>query len=150
MALPGSALAERYVVVEEKVLVASPADLAWSRIGGFCDIAKFTDVSCTITNGAGEVGAERQINGLPTEELMVGKTDRSYTYQGIARDIDFHGTLAVAAEGTGSVVTYTIVYDEEAIAPEKRAERRQRYIAGLVKTMPRIKLIAEGSPPAPH
>ena len=61
-----------------EILVNRPAAEVWKRIGGCCAIAEWFQIpNCTITQGKdGEFGAVRSV----ANEVLVGKTELSYTY----------------------------------------------------------------------
>src|SRR5437762_2253049 len=66
-----------YVSILMETTVNRPAAEVWKRVGKYCDIGEWLRVACTITSGKdGEVGAVRSIG----TEILVGKTDLSYTY----------------------------------------------------------------------
>src|SRR4051812_26751374 len=66
-----------YTSVPMEILVDRPAADVWKRIGKYCDIGEWLRVACTITSGKdGEFGAVRSVGG----EVLVGKTELSYTY----------------------------------------------------------------------
>jgi hypothetical protein len=66
-----------YVAIVMETNVNKPAAEVWARVGKFCDIGEWLRVNCMITSGKdGEVGAVRSIG----REVLVGKTELSYTY----------------------------------------------------------------------
>src|SRR5215510_13075104 len=66
-----------YSTVHLEIDVNKPAAEVWARVGKFCDIGEWLQVACTINSGKdGELGAVRSIGN----EVLVGKTDLSYTY----------------------------------------------------------------------
>src|SRR5262245_32426467 len=69
--------APHYVSVPLETDVNRPPAEVWKRVGKYGDIGEWLQVPCTITSGAdGEIGAVRSIGN----EVMVGKTELSYTY----------------------------------------------------------------------
>ena len=94
----------------EIVVNKSAAD-TWKRIGKFCDIGEWLQIPCTITSGKdGEFGAVRSVAG----EVLVGKTELSYTYTQTVRNDRpynlYHGTLeARPLTATTSKIVYTTV-----------------------------------------
>ena len=57
--------------------VDRPAAEVWQRIGGYCDIEEWFQIPCTITSGTeDEFGTVRSVGN----EVLVGKTELSYTY----------------------------------------------------------------------
>ena len=88
--------APTYVSIPMEVTVNRPAADVWKRVGKYCDIAEWLRIAagCTITAGKdNEFGAVRSIAG----EVLVGKTELSYTYtQQVRTDRPYnlyHGTL---------------------------------------------------------
>src|SRR5262249_30831584 len=69
--------APTYVSIPLEITVNRPAAEVWKRIGKFCDIGEWGQIPCTITSGKdGEFGAVRSV----ANEVLVGKTELSYTY----------------------------------------------------------------------
>src|SRR5271168_4006861 len=66
-----------YVSIPMEVVVNRPAAEVWKRVGKYCDIGEWLQTPCTILSGKdGEIGTVRSIGG----EILVGKTELSYTY----------------------------------------------------------------------
>ena len=66
-----------YVSIPMEIAVNRPAAEVWKRIGKYCDIGEWFQIPCTITQGKdGEFGAVRSV----ANEVLVGKTELSYTY----------------------------------------------------------------------
>jgi hypothetical protein len=137
-----------------EVDVNRPAAEVWQRVGKYCDIGEWFQVSCTILSGtAGEVGAVRSIGN----EVLVGKTDLSYTYTQPVREGQpynlYHGTLeARPVTATTCKLVYTLVFDNSLLADDAAREadiasRRTRFTGGLNN----MKILAEGGtlPPRP-
>ena len=83
-----------YVSIPLEITVNRPAAEVWKRVGKYCDIGEWLRIPCTITSGKdGEFGAVRSVAG----EVLVGKTELSYTYtQTVRADRPYnlyHGTL---------------------------------------------------------
>lgn len=143
-----------YVSIEMEVNVNRPAAEVWKRVGKFCDIGEWFQLPCTIVSGTdGEVGVVRSIQN----EVMVGKTELSYTYtqpvhEGRPYNM-YHGTLeARPVTATTSKLVYTLVFDNSMLADDAAREadiasRRTRFTQGLQN----MKILAEGGtlPPAP-
>jgi hypothetical protein len=124
----GAAAAPEYTTIVMEKTVDRPADVVWKKIGGYCDIATWLKVTCVLTSGTGDVGTMRRLNDK-TDEVMVAKTQHSYTYTQPTTTILYHGTLAVQADGPRhSKIVYTLFYDMSPLAtPEARtADREQR------------------------
>src|SRR5262245_989186 len=67
-----------YISILMEMNVNRPAAEVWKRVGKYCDIGEWLRIAnCTITAGKdGEVGAVRSV----ASEVLVGKTELSYTY----------------------------------------------------------------------
>src|SRR5262245_50686787 len=83
-----------YTSIPLEIAVNRPAADVWKRIGKYCDIGEWLRIPCTITSGKdGEFGAVRSV----ANEVLVGKTELSYTYTQPVRDGRpynlYHGTL---------------------------------------------------------
>jgi hypothetical protein len=131
----------------------SAADV-WKRVGKYCAIAEWFQTTCTMLSGnEGEVGSVRSVGN----EVMVGKTDLSYTYTQPVREGRpynlYHGTLeARPVTATTSKLVYTLVFDNSMLADDDAraadiASRRERFTNALKN----MKILAEGGtlPPAP-
>ena len=76
-----------YVAIPMEIMVNRPAAEVWKRVGKYCDIGEWLQVPCTITSGKdGEVGTIRSIG----REILVGKTELSYTYTQPVREGNLH------------------------------------------------------------
>ena len=143
-----------YVTILMEIDVNRPAADVWKRVGKYCDIGEWFRLNCTITSGKdGEVGAVRSV----ANEVLVGKTELSYTYtQPVAANRPYnlyHGTLeARPVTATTSKLIYTLMYDNSMLADdaarEQDKERRRTQFMGALQNM---KVLAEGGtlPPAP-
>jgi len=143
-----------YTSIVMEVNVNKPAAEVWKRVGKYCDIGEWGRIACTITAGKdGEVGAVRSV----VSEILVGKTELSYTYTQPVRggriyDM-YHGTLeARPVTATTSKLVYTLMWDNSQLADDAAREadrtRRQTQFTGFLENM---KILAEGGtlPPAP-
>ena len=143
-----------YVTIPMEIEVSRPAADVWKRIGKYCDIGEWFRVPCTITAGKdGEVGAVRSIGN----EVLVGKTELSYTYTQPVRagrpyDL-YHGTLeARPVSATTSRLIYTLVYDNSMLKDDAAKEQdRARRVTTFTRALQNMKTIAEGGtlPPPP-
>src|SRR5947207_15616469 len=113
-AAPAPAVANpHYISIPLEITVNRPAADVWKRIGKFCDIGEWLRIPCTITAGKdGEFGAVRS----GASEVLVGKTEPSYTYPPRVRDGPpyhvFDGTLeARPVTATTSKIVYTLFFD---------------------------------------
>src|ERR1700689_2031298 len=114
-----------YVSIPMEIMVNRPAPEVWKRVGKFCDIGEWFQVPCTILSGTdGEVGVVRSIGN----EVMVGKTELSYTYTQPVREGHpynlYHGTLeARPVTATTSKLVYTLLFDNSMLADDAAREK---------------------------
>ena len=143
-----------YVAITMEVTVDRPAADVWKRVGKYCDIGEWLRVQCTITAGKdGEVGAVRSIGN----EILVGKTELSYTYTQPVRAgrayILYHGTLeAKPLTATTSKLIYTLMWDNSTQPDDAAKERdKAQRNATFTQALQNMKILAEGGtlPPAP-
>ncbi len=143
-----------YVTIPLEIDVNRPAAEVWKRVGKYCDIGEWLRVPCTITSGKdGEVGAIRSIGA----EILVGKTELSYTYTQPVRTGRpynlYHGTLeARPVTATTSKLVYTLVYDNSILADDDAREKDKTRMSGtFTQALQNMKILAEGGtlPPAP-
>jgi hypothetical protein len=143
-----------YTSIAMEIDVNRPAAEVWKRVGKYCDIGEWFQTTCTILSGKdGEFGAVRSVGN----EVLVGKTELSYTYTQPVREGQrytmYHGTLeARVVTATTSRLVYTLFFDNSNLADEAakqadRERRRTRFMAGLQN----MKILAEGGklPPPP-
>ena len=143
-----------YVSLLMEVEVNRPAAEVWKRVGKYCDIGEWLQIPCTITAGKdGEVGAVRSV----VNEVLVGKTELSYTYtqpvrEGRPYDL-YHGTLeARPVTATTSKQVYTLMFDTSMLADDKaRAANMEQRRTTFMRALNNMKILAEGGtlPPAP-
>ncbi len=146
-----------YVSIPMEITVNKPAAEVWKRIGKYCDISEWLQIptGCTITSGKdGEFNAIRTVGA----EVLVGRTELSYTYTqvprvGVPYNL-YHGTLeARPVTPTTSKIVYTLIFDNSMLPDDaaRKADierRRTRFMQG----MQNMKTLAEGGkipPPAP-
>jgi len=143
-----------YVSIPLEIAVNKPAADVWKRIGKFCDIGEWLRIPCTITGGKdGEFGAVRSV----ANEVLVGKTELSYTYTQTVRDGRpynlYHGTLeARPVTATTSKIVYTLFFDNSMLADDAAREAdRARKTTQFTAALENMKILAEGGtlPPAP-
>jgi hypothetical protein len=146
--------APTYTSIPLEIAINRPAAEVWKRIGKYCDIGEWFQIPCTITSGKdGEFGAVRSVAG----EILVGKTELSYTYtQPVRNDRPYnlyHGTLeARPVTATTSKIVYTLFFDNSMLpdAAARDADRARR-VTQFTRAMENMKILAEGGtlPPAP-
>ena len=150
-ALGSGALAAEpeYTTIELSIDIAKPAKDVWAKVGGYCDIAQWLNVDCTITSGDGGMGTVRVLAGGRVTEILVAQTELSYGYTQPAREGQFynlyHGFMeARPVTDRTSKMLYTLVYDvsDKADQAAKDADiaRRRMMFEGALNN---IKAMAE-------
>ena len=145
-----------YATVVMEIDVNRPAAEVWKRVGKYCDIGEWFQMPapCTITSGKdGEFGAVRSV----ANEILVGKTDLSYTYTQPVREGQrynmYHGTLeARPVTATTSKIVYTLFFDNSNLPDDAAKEAdKQRRRTQFMRGMQNMKTLAEGGtlPPPP-
>jgi hypothetical protein len=143
-----------YVSIPMEITVNRPAAEVWKRVGKYCDIGEWFQIPCTITSGKdGEFGSVRSVGS----EILVGKTELSYTYTQPVRVgqayILYHGTLeARPVTASTSKLVYTLLYDNSPLADDAAREQdKARRTQQFTRALENMKTLAEGGtlPPAP-
>ena len=145
-----------YISIPLEMAVNRPAAEVWKRVGKYCDIGEWLRIpnGCMITSGKdGEFGAVRSVAG----EILVGRTELSYTYTQAVREGRpynlYHGTLeARPVTPTTSKLVYTLVFDNSMLADDAARDRdKQQKVATFTRALENMKILAEGGtlPPAP-
>ena len=145
-----------YVSIPMEITVDRPAAEVWKRVGKYCDIGEWLRIAnCTILSGKdGELGAVRSVGN----EVLVGKTDLSYTYtqpvhEGRPYNL-YHGTLeARPVTATTLKLIYTLVFDNSMLADDAaRQADIERRRTQFTQALQNMKILAEGGtlPPAPQ
>ena len=143
-----------YISIPLEIAVDRPAAEVWKRVGKFCDIGEWLRIPCTITSGKdGEFGAVRSVAG----EVLVGKTELSYTYTQTVRANRpynlYHGTLeARPVTAATSKLVYTLMFDNSMLADDATREKdRAQKVATFTRALENMKILAEGGalPPVP-
>jgi Polyketide cyclase / dehydrase and lipid transport len=143
-----------YVSIPMEIMVNRPAAEVWKRVGKYCDIGEWLQILCTIVSGKdGEVGTVRTIGS----EILVGKTELSYTYtqpvkEGRPYNL-YHGTLeARPVTATTSKLVYTLMFDNSTLPDDAAREKdKAQRTARFTQALENMKILAEGGtlPPAP-
>ncbi|HLK65827.1 MAG TPA: hypothetical protein VKU19_20460 [Bryobacteraceae bacterium] len=143
-----------YISIPMEITVNRSATDVWKRIGKFCDIGEWMQIPCTITAGKdGEVGAIRSV----ANEVLVGKTELSYTYTQPVREGRpynlYHGTLETRPlTASTSKLVYTLVYDNSMLADDAAREKdKAQRTTRFMQALQNMKILAEGGtlpPPA--
>src|SRR6476659_11367797 len=136
-----------YTFIPLEITVNKPAAEVWKRIGKFCDIGEWLRIPCTITSGTdGEFGAVRSV----ANEVLVGKTELSYTYTQPVRAgrpyTLYHGTLeARPVTATTSKLLYTLMWDNSLLTDEAAREKdKASRTATFTRALQNMKTLAEG------
>jgi hypothetical protein len=143
-----------YISIPLEMAVNRPVAEVWKRVGKFCDIGEWLRIPCTITSGKdGEFGAVRSVGA----EVLVGKTELSYTYTQTVKAGRpynlYHGTLeARPVTATTSKLVYTLIFDNSMLADDAAREKdKTQKTAVFTRALENMKTLAEGGtlPPAP-
>jgi hypothetical protein len=143
-----------YISIPLEIMVNRPAAEVWKRVGKYCDIGEWLRIPCTITSGKdGEFGAVRSVGA----EVLVGKTELSYTYTQTVRANRpynlYHGTLeARPVTATTSKLVYTLMFDNSMLTDDEAREKdKTQKTATFTRALENMKILAEGGtlPPAP-
>jgi len=147
-----------YVSINLEVTVNKPAAEVWKRVGKYCDIAEWLQLQCTISSGKdGELGAVRSLANGAILEILVAKTELSYTYTQPVRANQpynlYHGTVeARPVTATTSKLLYSLVWDNSMLADDAAREMdKQRRSQQFTRAIENMKTLAEGGtlPPPP-
>ena len=144
--------APHYVSMVLEMDVNKPAPAVWARVGKFCDISEWLNVKCAIASGKdGDLAAVRALGPTgATLEVLVAKTDLSYTYAQPVRIGQpytlYHGTLeAKAMSPTTSKLVYSLFFDNSTLADDAARERdRVARSARFTDALRTMKALAEG------
>jgi len=138
-----------YITIPLEIAVDRPAAEVWKRIGKYCDIGEWLQIAagCKMLSGVeGEVGSVRSV----ANEVLVGKTELSYTYTQTVRAGRpynlYHGTLEVrpVSDKTSKIV-YTLMYDNSMLPDDAAREKDKASRTGVFqRAMANMKTLAEG------
>ncbi len=147
-----------YVSIPMEITVNKPVAEVWKRVGKFCDIGEWLpQLACTLQSGTdGEFGAVRSLAGGRILEILVAKTEYSYSYAQPVREGQpynfYHGTLeARAVTPTTTKLLYTLMIDNSMLADDAARERDiQSRRTNFTTALMNMKILAEGGtiPPA--
>ena len=138
-----------YLVIPLDIALDRPAAEVWKRVGKYCDIAEWLQIpaGCKMLSGIeGEVGSVRSV----ANEVLVGKTEFSYTYTQTVRAGRpynlYHGTLEVRpVTAKTSRLYYTLIYDNSMLADEAARDKdKASRTATFTRAIQNIKTLAEG------
>jgi hypothetical protein len=139
-----------YTFIPMEITVNRPAADVWKRIGKYCDVAEWLQIptGCTITSGKdGEFGAVRTVGG---GEVLVSKTELSYTYTQTPKEGQpynlYHGTVEVRPlTATTSKIVYTLFFDNSMLPDDAaRAADKARRTERFTQAIQNMKILAEG------
>jgi Polyketide cyclase / dehydrase and lipid transport len=138
-----------YITIPLELAVERPAAEVWKRVGKYCDIGEWLQIpaGCKMLSGVeGEVGSVRSV----ANEVLVGKTELSYTYTQTVRAGRpynlYHGTLEVrpVTDKTSKIV-YTLMYDNSMLPDDAAREKdKASRTAVFQRAMQNMKTLAEG------
>lgn len=139
-----------YTSIQMEIVVDRPAAEVWKRIGNYCDVGEWLQVQagCKIISGKdGEFGAVRSVGG---GEVLVGRTELSYTYaqtpkEGTPYNL-YHGTVeARPLTPTTSKLVYTLFFDNSMLADDTaRAADKEVRRTRFMQALQNMKTLAEG------
>ena len=149
-----------YVSIPMEITVNKPVADVWKRVGKFCDIGEWLpQLACTMQSGKdGELGAVRSLAGGRVLEILVAKTEYSYSYAQPVREGQpynmYHGTLeARAITPTTTKLLYTLMLDNSTVPGDDAAKERdlQNRKTNFTRALENMKILAEGGtlPPQP-
>ena len=145
-----------YTSIAMEITVNRPAAEVWKRVGKYCDVSEWLQVpaGCKIIAGKdGEFGAVRSVgNG----EVLVGRTEFSYTYAQTPKEGTpfnlYHGTVETRPlTATTSKIVYTLFFDNSMLPDDAaRAKDKEARRARFTQALQNMKILAEGGtlPPA--
>ena len=141
-----AALSADISVIHREITVSQPAQVVWARVGDYCAIAEWLQVTCSYTSGKGEVGTVRLLNNAIVEVWsrkrrcpipiirLWGTWPRTVT------------TVRLQWQSAGTnkaTLIYTLVYDQESMSPERRDSERTRLQGRFQSALEAMKAIAE-------
>ncbi len=138
-----------YLVIPLEIALDRPAAEVWKRVGKYCDIAEWLQIpaGCKMLSGIeGEVGSVRSV----ASEVLVGKTEFSYTYTQTVRAGRpynlYHGTMEVRpVTAKTSRLYYTLIYDNSMLPDEAARDKdKASRTATFTRAIQNIKTLAEG------
>jgi hypothetical protein len=136
-----------YRTIKMEIDIARPAAEVWSKVGGYCDIAKWVPLDCKITSGDGGIGTVRVLAKGTITEILVGMTDLSYGYTQPVKEGSFynlyHGFMeARPVTDKTSKMLYTLVYDvsdkPDQAAKDADVNRRRTIFEGALQRMKQL------------
>ena len=144
-----------YISIPLEIAIDRPASEVWKRVGKYCDIAEWLQIptGCKILSGVeGEIGSVRSV----ANEVLVGKTELSYTYTQTVRPGRpynlYHGTLEIRpVTDKTSRLYYTLIYDNSMLPDDGAREKdKAGRTATFTRAIQNIKVLAEGGKLTPR
>ncbi|MSO52659.1 MAG: hypothetical protein CK533_12910 [Acidobacterium sp.] len=144
-----------YISIPLEIAIDRPAAEVWKRVGKYCDIAEWLQIPAgckMLSGGEGEVGSVRSV----ANEVLVGKTEFSYTYTQTVRAGRpynlYHGTLEVRpVTDKTSRLYYTLIYDNSMLPDDGAREKdKAARTATFTRAIQNIKTLAEGGKLTPR
>ena len=144
-----------YISIPLEIAIDRPAAEVWKRVGKYCDIAEWLQIptGCKMLSGVeGEIGSVRSV----ANEVLVGKTEHSYTYTQPVRPGRpynlYHGTLEVRpVNDKTSRLYYTLIYDNSMLPDDGAREKdKAGRTATFTRAIQNIKILAEGGKLTPR
>ncbi len=139
-----------YTSIQMEITVNRPAAEVWKRIGKYCDVAEWLQApaGCRIVSGKdGELGAVRSVGG---GEVLVGRTELSYTYAQTPKEGTpfnlYHGTVeARPLTPATSRLVYSLFFDNSMLPDDAaRAADKEARRARFTQALQNMKTLAEG------
>jgi polyketide cyclase/dehydrase/lipid transport protein len=139
-----------YTSIQMEITVNRPAAEVWKRIGKYCDVAEWLQApaGCRIISGKdGELGAVRSVGG---GEVLVGRTELSYTYAQTPKEGTpfnlYHGTVEVRpVTPATSRLVYSLFFDNSMLPDDAaRAADKETRRARFTQALQNMKTLAEG------
>jgi hypothetical protein len=123
MSAVATAAEPEYVSIQMEIDINRPAAEVWARVGDYCDIAEWLNLSCEITSGDGNMGTVRALAGGRILEIMIARTELSYGYTQPVVEGQFynlyHGFMeARPVTANTSKMIYTLVLDVSNLADQ--------------------------------
>ena len=107
LAAPAHAAGD-YVAIVQETEIAAPAETAWAKVKGYCDIGAWLKTTCEITSGKdGELGAVRTIAGRVVEVIVAVTPIFNASYSGLFKifwDVLEAGVNSITAVATKDIV----------------------------------------------
>ena len=139
-----------YVSIVQEIEINRPAAAVWARVGKYCGISEWFGMTCALVSGQdGDLGAVRVLNGSIIE-MLVAKTDLSYTYaQPVRVGVPYnayHGTMeAKPVSATSSKMVYSLFFDNSMLPDDAAREQDiARRKARFAQALQNMKILAEG------